>query len=464
MNDGFDIIISRGGTASLIKNFSTIPVIEISLSFYDILRTLKLTSISDNECAIIGFENITKPAGVLCDMLGYKIKSITIHDARQAEAALYTLKSDGYKFVLCDVITETIARETGLNPVLITSGIESIQDAFNEAVKVCLFSESITEKYSILEEALQGQPSSTVILNENGDVIFSTYDSENISEMMSYLHEMVKDSKKFKDTKEFHMIENNLYSITVNKTFYQNSAIFLFYIEPNPIPSGITEMLLQSNAGKVELLAALPDDWDKGSYEGLVARGNFEVDCEWSDKTADYARITAKSGGTLVLDGIDVSRITDESGNAVSYTKDSDGNYVVETTKGQVLNVYASSYTGADKTPKPTPTSGAITTPNVTSTPVSTKTPTVKPTSTPDVTATVTPSSTPDTNVLLGDVNENNKVELTDASLLLRAALGIEELTDAQKLRADVNEDGQINLADVTLVLKYALGIIDSYK
>ena len=230
--------------------------------------------------------------------------------------------------------------------------------------------------------------------------------------------------------------------------------------------AGITEMLLQSNAGKVELLAALPDDWDKGSYEGLVARGNFEVDCEWSDKTADYARITAKSGGTLVLDGIDVSRITDESGNAVSYTKDSDGNYVVETTKGQVLNVYASSYTGADKTPKPTPTSGAITTPNVTSTPVSTKTPTVKPTSTPDVTATVTPSSTPtpDTNVLLGDVNENNKVELTDASLLLRAALGIEELTDAQKLRADVNEDGQINLADVTLVLKYALGIIDSYK
>ena len=167
-----------------------------------------------------------------------------------------------------------------------------------------------------------------------------------------------------------------------------------------------------------------------------------------------------------MLDGIDVSRITDESGNAVSYTKDSDGNYVVETTKGQVLNVYALSYTGADKTPKPTPTSGAITTPNVTSTPVSTKTPTVKPTSTPDVTATVTPSSTPtpDTNVLLGDVNENNKVELTDASLLLRAALGIEELTDAQKLRADVNEDGQINLADVTLVLKYALGIIDSYK
>lgn len=32
MNDGFDIIISRGGTASLIKNFSTIPVIEIPLS------------------------------------------------------------------------------------------------------------------------------------------------------------------------------------------------------------------------------------------------------------------------------------------------------------------------------------------------------------------------------------------------------------------------------------------------
>ena len=61
--------------------------------------------------------------------------------------------------------------------------------------------------------------------------------------------------------------------------------------------SGITEMLLQSHAGEIHLLPALPEAWKIGEVKGLRARGGFKVDMRWEDGNIASATIYSELGG-----------------------------------------------------------------------------------------------------------------------------------------------------------------------
>lgn len=78
--------------------------------------------------------------------------------------------------------------------------------------------------------------------------------------------------------------------------------------------AAIAEMLLQSHS-VVHLLPALPSAVPNGSAAGLVARGNFVVDMEWSDGVLLQARITSRSGASLSL------RVQDGLGFSVNGTE-----------------------------------------------------------------------------------------------------------------------------------------------
>ena len=117
--------------------------------------------------------------------------------------------------------------------------------------------------------------------------------------------------------------------------------------------SGVAEMLLQSNAGYINLLPAVPDAWANGSVDGLVAQGNFEVSMDWADGNVKTATILSKNGGEAVVQTANASLAT---------VMDSDGN-VVDVTPVKENRISFATEAGKSYTLKDIPTSATVTAP-----------------------------------------------------------------------------------------------------
>ncbi|MEI7911714.1 MAG: glycoside hydrolase family 95 protein [Verrucomicrobiota bacterium] len=81
------------------------------------------------------------------------------------------------------------------------------------------------------------------------------------------------------------------------------------------ITGAMAEMLLQSHAGEIALLPALPKDWAaSGSFSGLRARGGFTVDCAWQDgKVTSYHIRAAKPAKVKVRVNGELKDVTAEA-------------------------------------------------------------------------------------------------------------------------------------------------------
>lgn len=117
--------------------------------------------------------------------------------------------------------------------------------------------------------------------------------------------------------------------------------------------SGVAEMLLQSNAGYINLLPAVPDAWVNGSVDGLVAQGNFEVSMNWADGNVKTATILSKNGREAVVQTKNASLAT---------VVDSDGN-VVDVTPVKENRISFATEAGKSYTLKDIPASATVTAP-----------------------------------------------------------------------------------------------------
>lgn len=234
--DGYDIILSRGGTAELIQELQLLPVVDIPISVYDIFRSIRLADHSQKKYAVVGFPSITKNAIFLKDMLQNHIPIFTVHDITEAQNTLRQVKELGYEMVVCDVIASSLASQFHLSSILISSGEESIASALDVAVQVATQRLVISDEKLFFEKMLENETVPVVVYTPDGRLFYQS----TVTPLPENIRNILKNklpSITERSPQKFHYEYSGLvYAITGKVIPVRDTSYIAYYINMRKVP------------------------------------------------------------------------------------------------------------------------------------------------------------------------------------------------------------------------------------
>ncbi len=239
----YDVVISRGGTAKMLKQNLPLPVVEIPVSMYDLLCVLKLAKISDGQrkATMVSFDNITENARLLCNLMNYDIEIRTVGSADDVEPALISLKKTHCETILCDAVSNEAAKRLGLNSYLITSGIDSIRQAFEQALVLCHNQTRLREENLFFRELLHGQIGQTLVFDDNGHLFLSTLDNPS-TDLLELLRKEIPASMAENERRITRNLGGMLYSIRSQRVTSGSLSYIAFFFVARRLPLSPTQM------------------------------------------------------------------------------------------------------------------------------------------------------------------------------------------------------------------------------
>lgn len=189
---GVEVLISRGGTAIAIKKKVTnLPVVEVQVSGYDLIRVLHQVQQETDRVAVVGFSPFTYGIEDLGDIIGLNLKVITLkedwHDqSHYIEKKLIEIKEQNYHWVVGDTISIKIAKQLGMNALLIRSGKEALTQAILEAERVAQVRRQEIEKTKRIESIINFAYDGIIGIDQRGIIDTFNPRAEEIFEKKAY--------------------------------------------------------------------------------------------------------------------------------------------------------------------------------------------------------------------------------------------------------------------------------------
>ena len=130
------IVVSRGGTAKLIRESLGIDVIEIGISHFDLLRILRPFVGGSKRVAVVGFRGLTDDAKEICRILEIPAVFLPVDDESEVPARIEALSGMDIDCLMGDMVAIRSAARLGAELHLIESSAAAVAEALDKAAIV----------------------------------------------------------------------------------------------------------------------------------------------------------------------------------------------------------------------------------------------------------------------------------------------------------------------------------------
>jgi len=131
------ILVSRGGTAKLIREVLDVDVIEIGVSYLDLVNTLKPYMGMRKRVAVAGFRALIDYAERVCKLLDIRAEYLPVDDEAEMPKRIEQVRAMDVSCLIGDMVAVRSAKDLGIPLALIESGPEAVAEALDKATMVC---------------------------------------------------------------------------------------------------------------------------------------------------------------------------------------------------------------------------------------------------------------------------------------------------------------------------------------
>lgn len=174
----YDAVISRGGTKMEVEKNTTLPVFEVPISYYDLLNIIKLVEHYQGKVAILTYENIANAARTLCNILQYPCDIYMIDKWHNANEKVEQLKEAGYTLIIGDAVSVQYADKLGIQNILLTSGADSVREAFQQLVHSCTYLARYKRENQLFLACHKAAREAFLCISSTGEILYSTLPKE----------------------------------------------------------------------------------------------------------------------------------------------------------------------------------------------------------------------------------------------------------------------------------------------
>ncbi|MDV2902064.1 sigma 54-interacting transcriptional regulator [Phytobacter diazotrophicus] len=168
---GTKIIISRGGTAALLRNSLSIPVIEITHELHGIYRILQEARKKSQKIAAVGFPQFCNVLRRYQNMTNEDFKICQVYNHYDIENVVKNLADNDYQLVIGGLTVAEMAKKYDLNVIMGDTDNISIEQALDVAESLLKYINNENMKLTMSWSALNQSHEGIMCLDQSGEII-----------------------------------------------------------------------------------------------------------------------------------------------------------------------------------------------------------------------------------------------------------------------------------------------------